>query len=236
MSNEGVAAVERALSLLDCFTPERRTLSLAEFAALVPLHKTTIFRLLNSLERMSYVVKGADGRYSLGPRALYLGNVYARSFSLESVVMPELRQLGEDTRESASFYIETPGGRLCLYRVEPQSGLRDHILPGSVFAPDKSATGMVFEQKSALENGASGEALPYATVGVRDPYTASFSIPVFGAEDRFAGALTLSGPTARINASDKKALTQRLAAAADRISRALGASPERREAMYSAVR
>ncbi|HEV7930360.1 MAG TPA: IclR family transcriptional regulator C-terminal domain-containing protein, partial [Nitrosospira sp.] len=73
---------------------------------------------------------------------------------------------------------------------------------------------------------------PYATVGVRDPYTSSLSIPVFGTEDKFVGALTLSGPTARINASDKQALATLLTRSADRIARALGASQLKREAVY----
>jgi DNA-binding IclR family transcriptional regulator len=234
MSNEGVTAVERALSLLDCYGPGRSALSLAEFAAIVPLHKTTIFRLLNSLERMNYVVKGSDGRYSLGPRALYIGTVYATSFSLEKVVRPELQVLGEETRESASFYIEAPGGRMCLYRTEPQVGLRDHILAGTVFSPDKSATGLVFERKEALENGTCEDTLPYATVGVRDRYTSSFSIPVFGGDDKFAGALTLSGPTARISVSDKHTLAACLTKSADKIARALGASQARRNTVYRA--
>lgn len=232
MSNEGVIAVERALSLLDCFGPGRSTLSLAEFAATVPLHKTTIFRLLNSLERMNYVMKGSDGRYSLGPRALYIGSVCATSFSLEKIVRPELHVLGEETSESASFYIEAPGGRLCLYRIEPQVGLRDHILAGTVFSPDKSATGLVFQQKEAFESGMCEDTLPYATVGVRDPYTSSFSLPVFGADDKFVGALTLSGPTARISVSDKQMLATCLARSADKIARALGASQGKRKAVY----
>ncbi|MGV3655675.1 MAG: IclR family transcriptional regulator [Noviherbaspirillum sp.] len=232
MSNEGVIAVERALSLLDCFGPGKSSLALAEFAAAVPLHKTTIYRLLNSLERMNYVVKGSDGRYSLGPRALYIGTVYATSFSLEAIVRPALHALSEETRESASFYIEAKGGRLCLYRAEPLVGLRDHILAGTVFPPDKSATGLVFARKEALENGTCEAALPYATVGVRDVYTSSFSMPVFGADDKFVGALTLSGPTARISVSDKDALEASIVLCADRIARALGASRRRREMAY----
>jgi DNA-binding IclR family transcriptional regulator len=230
MSNEGVTAVERALSLLDSFGPARTTLSLAEFTAAVPLHKTTIFRLLNSLERMGYVVKAADGRYSLGPRALYIGSVYAMSFSLEKIVRPELHALSESTSESASFYVEAPGGRLCLLRVEPVTGLREHILAGSIFAPDRSATGLAFEKSEEWNSGTCDDALPYATSGKRDPYTSSFATPVFGAGDRFAGALALSGPTVRIQAADREWLSARLMASADRIARALGASTQKRRA------
>ena len=232
MSNEGVIAVERALSLLDCFGPGRTSLSLAEFAEAVPLHKTTIFRLLNSLVRRNYVVKGSDGRFSLGPRALYLGTVYSTSFSIEKIVRPELHALSQESRESASFYIAAEGGRLCLYRVEPQVGLRDHILAGTVFPPDKSATGLVFENRSEFEEGRCADPMPYATDGVRDAYTASFSVPVFGAGDRFEGALTLSGPSARVRAADQPMLKRMLLQCADRIARALGASEGVRSRIY----
>lgn len=82
MSNDGVVAVERALAVLDCFKPGDERLGLAEFAARLPLHKTTIFRLLNSLARCGYVLREPDGRYSLGPRVLYLARVYERGFNL----------------------------------------------------------------------------------------------------------------------------------------------------------
>jgi hypothetical protein len=56
VSNAGVAAVEKAPALLDCFTDERHACSVAALAALAkasgrPVTKT--LRLLKSLERMS---------------------------------------------------------------------------------------------------------------------------------------------------------------------------------------
>src|SRR5690606_17341902 len=118
MSNDGVIAVERALSVLDCFKPGDEKLSLAQFAERLPLHKTTIFRLLNSLVRGGYAVRGVDGRYALGPRVLFLGRVYQRSFDLSGVVMPVLEQLSSDTGESTAYYVEgdESGTRLCLFR------------------------------------------------------------------------------------------------------------------------
>ena len=61
MSNDGVAAVERALTVLDCFKPGSEKLTLAELSKRLTLHKTTIFRLLNSLIRCGYAVRDADG-------------------------------------------------------------------------------------------------------------------------------------------------------------------------------
>ena len=75
MGNEGVVAVEKALALLDCFRPGDESLTLTALAQLSGYHKTTVYRLMNSLERMNYVVRHDDGNYALGPRLLYLGKL-----------------------------------------------------------------------------------------------------------------------------------------------------------------
>ena len=51
MGNEGVVAVEKALALLDCFRPGDESLTLTALAQLSGYHKTTVYRLMNSLER-----------------------------------------------------------------------------------------------------------------------------------------------------------------------------------------
>lgn len=233
MSNDGVVAVERALSVLDCFRPGAEHLSLADFAARLPLHKTTIFRLLNSLARCGYVVREPDGRYGLGPRVLFLARVYERGFDLEAVVMPVLERLSADTGESAAYYVEggEPGQRLCLFRHQPHEGLHSQVIAGSVMPPDKSSTGQVFAIWAQGERRDQVR-LPIFSCGARDPYTSSWSVPVIGQEDRFVGALTIAGPSARLKTVDAKAFEAMILARADDLSRRLGASSDMRAVLY----
>ena len=233
MSNDGVVAVERALSVLDCFRPGAEHLSLADFAARLPLHKTTIFRLLNSLARCGYVVREPDGRYGLGPRVLFLARVYERGFDLEAVVMPVLERLSADTGESAAYYVEggEPGQRLCLFRHQPHEGLHSQVIAGSVMPPDKSSTGQVFAIWAQGERRDQVR-LPISSCGARDPYTSSWSVPVIGQEDRFVGALTIAGPSARLKTVDAKAFEAMILARADDLSRRLGASSDMRAVLY----
>ncbi|WGJ89189.1 IclR family transcriptional regulator [Achromobacter mucicolens] len=233
MSNDGVVAVERALSVLDCFRPGAEHLSLADFAARLPLHKTTIFRLLNSLARCGYVVREPDGRYGLGPRVLFLARVYERGFDLEAVVMPVLERLSADTGESAAYYVEggEPGQRLCLFRHQPHEGLHSQVIAGSVMPPDKSSTGQVFAIWAQGERRDQVR-LPIFSCGARDPYTSSWSVPVIGQEDRFVGALTIAGPSARLKTVDAKAFEAMILERADDLSRRLGASSDMRAVLY----
>lgn len=233
MSNEGVIAVERALSVLDCFRAGQEKLTLAQFAEQLPLHKTTIFRLLNSLVRCGYVVRLKDGQYTLGPRVLYLGRIYERSFELSDIVMPVLERLSAQTGESAAYYVEAsePGARLCLFRHQPHEGLHSRVLAGSVMPPDDSSTGRVFKKWVQLEP-LEDAPLPYFSCGVRDPYTSSWSLPIVGVEDRFVGALTLAGPSERLKRVDAEAFTQLILSAAAELAERLGASRSIRQALY----
>ena len=230
MGNDGVTAVERALGLLDCFRPGDESLTLAAFASRVKLHKTTIYRLLNSLTRMGYVLRQPGGAYTLGPRVLYLGRVYELGFQMSDWVVPRLRELSQSTGETASYYVESEGQRMCLFRIQPREGLHQHVLAGSLLPFDDSSTGLVFRHwgsQGAARLGAPAPALPLQTSGVRDTFTASMCAPVFGHDDQFAGAMTLSGLSDRI-LQQRAQFAQALLQQADGLSAALGASPARR--------
>lgn len=234
MSNHGVAAVEKALGLLDCFRLGSEMLSLAQLSTASGMHKTTVFRLLNSLERMSYVVRTADGRYALGPRLLYLGKLYEQSFQLGPLIEPVLQELAAVTKESASYYVlHGDEQRMCLYRAEPSEGLRETRLPGTILPLDDTAIGSVLKfWGKGEETAQKSDPLPWFTSGARDIYTAAFATPLFGAGDKFMAALALSGPASRLEAADRADISRVQLLAATRLSRMLGASPGWCERVY----
>ncbi|QXG56688.1 IclR family transcriptional regulator (plasmid) [Pantoea jilinensis] len=199
MGNEGVIAVEKALALLDCFKPGEESLTLTALAQVSGYHKTTVYRLMNSLERMNYVIRRDNGVYTLGPRLLYLGKLYEQSFHLASIVQPELHALATATGESASWYVMENEQRLCLFRAEPSEGLRETRLPGTFLPLDNSAIGQVLRYWGLNEPlFDTAPMLPLFTSGIRDPHIAAFSVPVFGEGDKLIAALALTGPASRL--------------------------------------
>ncbi|WP_439214692.1 IclR family transcriptional regulator [Duffyella gerundensis] len=202
MGNEGVIAVEKALALLDCFKPNEESLTLTALAQLSGYHKTTVYRLMNSLERMNYVIRRDNGVYTLGPRLLYLGKLYEQSFHLASIVQPALHALAAATGESATWYVIENKQRLCLFRAEPSEGLRETRLPGTFLPLDNSAIGQVLRHWGLDEPlFETSPTLPIYTSGARDPHIAAFSLPVFGEGDKLLAALALTGPSSRLTAS-----------------------------------
>ena len=132
----GVAAVDRALSLLAAFGDGDDGLSLAQLAERTRLYKSTVLRLLASLEHGGWISRLDDGRYAVGPAVARLHRVYAQNFSLDSVVMPVLKALVQATGESAAYHVRQGRERLCLYRVDSPHPVRDHARAGDLLPLD----------------------------------------------------------------------------------------------------
>ena len=81
---DGVAAVDRAIAILNAFTQSDRTLSLAELAARTGFYKSTILRLAGSLLRGQYLERLEGGRYRVGPAAFRLGALYQRGWLMRT--------------------------------------------------------------------------------------------------------------------------------------------------------
>ncbi len=196
----GVDAVNRALSILTCFGDRDERLSLTEISKRTGLYKSTVLRLIESLELQGFLVRHEDRGYSLGSELMRLGSLYARQFRLEDRVRPLLVRLVADTGESASFYRREGARRICLFRCDSASAIREHVREGDVLSLDKGAGGRVlkvFPGKSPDDLRDLIKDLPYVSLGERDNETGSVAVPVFGLDDQVIGALTVSGPMSR---------------------------------------
>lgn len=199
----GIATLDRALSLLSVFTATRPHLTLAELAEGTHLYKSTVLRMLASLEHANLVYRLPDGRYALGAEIARLHQVFSASFSLESVVMPVLRELVDSTQESAAFYVRQGSSqRLCLYRVHSPRPVRDHLQPGDLLPLDRGAGGRVLLAFSGAKGALYAKIRREQKVvlaGDRAPELAGIGAPVFDAAGALVGALTLTMPTERLD-------------------------------------
>ena len=204
----GVAAVDRALTLLSAFRETDGSLSLAELAGRTQLYKSTVLRLLASLEHARLVQRLEGGRYSLGSEVARLNAAYAASFSLDRLVLPVLRSLVAATRESAAYHVAQGDARVCLYRVDSPHAVRDHIKAGEVLPINRGSGGrvlMAFGVKTATAISAKEKILHAkirergycSAIGDRLEGVAGISAPVFQADGQIAAALTLTMPQER---------------------------------------
>lgn len=224
----GVAAVDRAMSLMAVFTAADRTLSLGDLAERTRLYKSTVLRLLASLEHAQWIRRLDDGRYALGPEVARLHGIYSASFSLEHVVMPVLRELVAATGESAAYHVRQGDARLCLYRVDSPHPVRDHIRAGDLLPLERGSGGRVLTAYDDILGHAPGpdQALYarirqdgyFAALGDRLSEVAGISAPVFLLSGGIAAAVTLTAPAHRYNPDHLASVLQ----AANRLTGSVG--------------
>lgn len=197
----GVAAVDRAFSILAAFQMEQECLTLAELARRTGLYKSTILRLIASLEKAGFVRRLQDGTYSVGPEPLRLSQLYQASFRLRDVIHPLLESIAEESGETSSFYVLENGSRVVLFRVEPKRAVRVSVVEGARFPLHAGASGKILRAFARLGDPSLTQVREdfwACSVGERDPETTAVSVPVFSTGYELKGALTLSGPSDRL--------------------------------------
>jgi DNA-binding IclR family transcriptional regulator len=194
---DGVAAVDRALIILSALEVRTEPSTLAELALATGLYKSTILRLIASLEGGGYVTRLRDGRYVLGASAFRLGHAYERQNPLRQHVLPTLQDLVARGTESSSFHVaHGPGTRLCLFRVNSRHSTLDRVEAGNVLPLDRGAAGRVILAYGGA-SGAEHEAL--RRVGI-----------------------SLSGPAERFTAAGILRMRKLLIKAAEQLTKSLG--------------
>lgn len=219
----GVAAVDRALLIVQALEQARRPLGLAELGTATGLYKSAILRLVVSLEKCGLVLRRADHSYALGPFAFRLGKAYDASAPLESALKPLMEQLVREGIESPSFHVQhNPATRLCVLRVDSLHSTLDRVRVGDLLPTSAGAAGKVLRGVAADPLLGPVSPLLQASFGERDPQCGAVAGPVFGPGGILLGALSLSGPLDRFTRESVLVLAPALLKACQAATAALG--------------
>ena len=138
-----VQSLARALALLNRIseTPEGGS-SLTDLARQVGLPPSTAHRLLTTLEQERYVRFDPDGRlWSVGVQAFVAGSAFTKTRSLVGLARPHMRQLMEDSGETVNLAVEDEGQAVYLAQIECRQMMRAFARPGSRVPLHCSAVG-----------------------------------------------------------------------------------------------
>ncbi|WP_018132693.1 IclR family transcriptional regulator [Effusibacillus pohliae] len=216
-----VRAVERALDILLCFSGTEMELGLSEIAKKVGLHKSTVHRLLASLESKGFIRRNPQtDKYRLGWSVLELvSNVY-QSDDLASIVVPQMTQLRDEVGETISLYIRVGKERIRTQAVESNQPVRRVANIGQRLPLYVGASGKVLlawsdpdvveavmndpawpeelSKRGFLEILAKTRDNGFAiSIEEREPGAAAVAVPIFGRDKQIVAALSISGPVDR---------------------------------------
>jgi DNA-binding IclR family transcriptional regulator len=96
--------IERALDVLLCFSRQTPELTMTQIAQQLGIHKSTIHRLLATLERRRFVQRDpATGVYRLGIRMLQMAYLTLEHNDLRRLAAPFLQELLREHRETVDL-------------------------------------------------------------------------------------------------------------------------------------
>ena len=135
----------KGLQILKCFSPESHERGITELAELLNLAKSTVSRIVHSLEMEGFLCRvPGSGKYQLGLVLWGLGNLAVeRSRGLAEVARPYLEELVSRTKESAQTVILEGFECVRLDKIEASQSVRAYMSVGGRFPAHVSASGQV---------------------------------------------------------------------------------------------
>ncbi|TDD66087.1 IclR family transcriptional regulator [Actinomadura darangshiensis] len=111
--------LERSLDILELLVRSGGPRGLAEIVEAVGGPKTTVHRLLTTLEGRGYVTQDSrTSRYSAGVRCFELGSMWAHQLDLRAVAAPHLSALNRETRETVHLAVYDHGDVVYVDKLE----------------------------------------------------------------------------------------------------------------------
>jgi len=101
-----INTVHNIARLLRCFTEAEGELGVMQLSRIVELHKSTVSRLLASLEQEGFVDKNPQtGKYRLGLSFVHFASFVLDGLDLRDVARPYLERLAEHTQETINIAV-----------------------------------------------------------------------------------------------------------------------------------
>ena len=213
ISLSGVGVIDKGMLIISAL--ESEPCSLNELVTTTGLSRATAHRLAAALEVHGMVRRLDDGRFALGLRCIGLGHRVVERLPLVEVAPAVLRDLRDQTGESAQLYVRDGAERVCVAAIESTYGLRTIVGVGAR---------LTMEQGSAARalQGEVGPAGFVASVGEREPGVASVSAPVFDSDGVIQAAISISGPMDRLGSDPGGRHGAQTVNAAHELAKALG--------------
>jgi DNA-binding IclR family transcriptional regulator len=139
-----VPGLERGLNILRLFRRSRAAISPPEMARELRIPRSTVHRLVQTLEEMGYL-RRADGgaTYSLGPAVLTIGFEYLGSLDIVQLARPVLERLRDETNCSTHLAIRNGTDVVYLARHATHAAITSNVSVGSALPAHATVIGRV---------------------------------------------------------------------------------------------
>lgn len=222
--DNNVRSIQRAMDILLCFNWYERELTLTQISEKVDLAKSTVSRILSTLESQNFLLRDErSGGYKLGANLYYLGTMAKESMDLRKIAYPIMLELKESTEETINLYLLDGLERVCFDQVESPHIIKQTVKIGEKFPLWDGATGKIIlahldksiwqeminhlrpltDQtivdpdkfiESLIKYRQDGVAI---SVGEKNYDIGCAAAPIFDSSGKVIGCISISGPSSR---------------------------------------
>lgn len=126
-----IQSLDRALNVLECLT-KNTGMTLSEIAESLNQSPSTIYRILSTYENRQIVeMDPVSQEWFIGAESFRLGSAFLRRTDVVERARPIMRELMEETGETANLGTEVMGEVMFLSQVETQENIRAFFPPGT---------------------------------------------------------------------------------------------------------
>jgi len=243
--------IEKAIDILEVFLRQKDEIGLVGLANLSGLNVSTAHRIASTLVKRGYLNQQQRGeRYSLSPKLLQFSNIIRKRIKIRDVALPYLYKLNKIIDENANLAILSADGAVFIESVESSRSLRLFLQVGAIEPLHCCAVGKVFlahMQDKELERFLNRKGLPRYTENTISDVSKlkqELSIikqegiaidneefvlgakcvgtPIKDVNGNVVAAVSISGPSARLNDGRVQELKSLVKSCGLEISRAIG--------------
>src|ERR1700744_4912732 len=238
-----VRAVDRAIAILQCFTPDQPALSVIDIQKRVGLSRPTLYRLLQTLAQRDLIqAEGEPQRFRLSHGVMKLSHVWLKGLDVVTLARPVVEGLRDVSGETAALFRLQEDRTICILECESRHVLSISRGVGDSLKLTTGSTGKAMlafmeparqaEILSTMKGAARAQLEAGLTFASEHGYATSnseifvgavaVSAPYFDHRGAVIGSVGLYGPGARIDDQKMLEYSKLVRDAGQRISVLLG--------------
>lgn len=246
--------VVRSMDILELFF-DHPALTFQEMIDLSGIPKSSVYRMIRSLEEIGFLEKGEDTKYRLGTIFLKFGHLVSSRIDIRQIAVPIMEELHKEINEAINLAIREGDEAVYIEKIDKfQSvrlytavGRRSPLYAGACprailsFLSDEELSDYFrrverhpIAMKTMLDEGQLRTSIQEARIhgftvshSELENYTAAVAAPIFDYKGEVIGGLSIAGLEAHYEGDIVERYSEKVKEAAQMISEAIGYDPKR---------